>query len=400
MKKLLLIALLLCCGLTLKAQDNDGIIFPGTMYGSIGLGAYDHVMDGVGKFGAPAVNLTGGFWVSDPLAIQLSLDAMPGTNHLDHSVFFVFANTEFKWDINSTFFHIYNKNYLSPVPVYFIYGVGMGDCMDFDSASDSDYTYQMILGIQAPYRISEKTDAILQYKCFILPQRFDGAEKSNVLHTFGIGLLFRQSSEPFHRRTERYSRSKAEDWFFGLGIGPNFSAFEIFTNPNLGGMGMVGVAPEIMFGRNFSNFWTLRVQLGGLTGHEIYDTLHQQAGPSYKFSHIHTDVMFNLSSLFWRGRGVSFNIMPYFGGGPVWRYDNPSFLMAAEGGLFLRQYISSKSDIYLDMRYLMVPPRIGGSRGPSGKFYGVGLPSVTVGYIYNFGHNTTRYRIPLTELSR
>ena len=49
--------------------------------------------------------------------VRLFLDAA--------GVFFVFANTEFKWDINSTFFHIYNKNYLSPVPVYFIYGVGM-----------------------------------------------------------------------------------------------------------------------------------------------------------------------------------------------------------------------------------------------------------------------------------
>ena len=400
MKKLLLSALMLCCGLSLTAQENDGIIYPGTMYASFGLGAFDYASNGTSHFGVPSVNVTSGFWVSDPLAIQLSLDAMLGNNNAGQSTAFIFANAEFKWDVNSTFFHLYNKNYLSPVPVYPIFGMGMGTCMAFDSASDSDYAFHLALGFQAPYRVSDKMDAILQYKCYILPQGYDGSEKVGTMHTFGVGLLFRQSNEPFHRRTERSSRAKGEDWFFGLGIGPNYSSFDLFTNPNHGGMVMLGVTPEIMLGRNFSNFWTLRVQLAGLTAHEIYDTIHQEAGQSYRFSYAHADLMFNVSSLIWRRRGASFSIMPYFGVGPVWRYDKSMFTMGADAGLFLRQYISRKSDLYLDMRYLMVPPRIGGSTGPSGKFYGVGFPSVTVGYVYNFGHNTPRYRIPLTELKR
>ena len=35
---------------------------------------------------------------------------------------------------------------------------------------------------------------------------------------------------------------------------------------------MIGLAPEFMMGRNFSNFWTIRVMLGGLTAHEQYDS--------------------------------------------------------------------------------------------------------------------------------
>lgn len=381
---------------SLQAQENDGVIYPNSMFGSVHVGAYGYVHESGTYFSAPSVGVAGGFWVADPLAVQLSLDGIIGSRPSGNSAVYLFLNTDFKWDANSTFFHVYNKNYLSPIPVYPIFGIGMGTCLDFDSAADSDYAFTMSVGFEAPYRISDKTDVMLQYKCYFMPVGFDNGGKT--MHTFGVGFNFRQSNEPFHRRTERSTRAKGEDWFFGVGIGPNYSSFDLFTNPNHGGLAMVGVAPEVMVGRNFSNFWTLRVQVAGLTGHELYDTLHATAGQSYRFSYAHADLMFNLSSLIWRQRGASFNIMPYFGAGPVWRYDRLSFSMGADAGLFLRQYITRRSDLYLDMRYLMVPPYIGGSRGPSDKFYGVGLPSVTVGYIYNFGHNTTRYRIPLTDL--
>ena len=382
--------------MSVTAQENDGVIYPNSAFATVQLGGYAYGHESGNRFSAPMLGVTGGFWVSDPLALQLSVEGFMGSRPNGNSAAYLFANTDFKWDVNSTFFHLYNKNYLSPIPVYPIFGIGMGTCLDFDSAADSDYTFVVSVGFQAPYRISSKTDVVLQYRFYAIPIGFDDGGKA--IHTFGVGFNFRQSDEPFHRRTERSSRAKGEDWFFGLGIGANYSSFDLFTNPYHGGLSMVGVAPELMFGRNFSNFWTVRVQMAGLTAHEIYDTLHATAGQSYRFSYAHVDLMFNVSSLIWRQRGASFNIMPYFGAGPVWRYDKLSFSTAADAGLFLRQYITRRSDLYVDMRYLMIPPYIGGSRGPSNKFYGVGLPSVTVGYVYNFGHNTTRYRIPLTDL--
>lgn len=398
MKKLLTTVVLACCCLTLTAQENDGIIYPGTMFASFNLGGYGYGHSGESQFGAPMVGAAGGFWVADPLALGISVDGVLGSRANGNSAAFLFANAEMKWDVNSTFFHVYNRNTLSPIPFYPIFGIGMSTCLDFDSTSDSDYAFQFSFGLQAPYRINNHLDAILQYRCYFLPQGFDDSRGDNFMHTFGIGLLFRQSDEPYHRRTERSTRGKGEDWFFGVGIGPNYSAFDIISNENRGGLSMVGVAPEVMIGRNFSNFWTLRLQLTGLTAHKMYDTIRMEAGEGYRFAYLHANVMFNVSSLIWRQRGASFNIMPYVGTGPVWRFDDVSFTMGADAGIFLRQYISRKSDIYLDARYVMVPPRIGGSRGPSGKFYGVGLPSITLGYVYNFGYNTTRYRIPLTEL--
>ncbi|MBP5645697.1 MAG: hypothetical protein J6W95_07195 [Bacteroidales bacterium] len=379
------------------AQENDGLVYPNALYGSVNVGGFGYAHHGESSFGAPSFGLTGGCWVGTSLAAQLAFDGILAPNTAGNNSLFVFVGPDFKWDLNATFFHVYNKNYLNPVPFYPMLGLGLSACNIGDSAS-ADYAFHIMLGLQVPYRINENLDAYFQYKCFFLRQGFDNSPGDNYMHTFGVGLLYSQRRDPFHRRTIYSTRDKSEDWFFGIGIGPNYSAFDIFTNPHLGGTAMIGVAPEIMAGRNFSNFWSVRLQLGGFSAHEIYDTVTQMPGSSYRFSHIHADLMLNLSSFIWRHRGVKFNIMPYLGAGPVWRYDNLTFDVAADMGLFLRQYISHKSDLYLDAKYLIVAPTIGGSRGPSGKFYGVGLPSLTVGYIYNFGQNTTRYRIPLYEL--
>lgn len=396
-RKLLLSALLVCTLVGVRAQENNGLVYPNAKYGSLTLGGYGYAHHGESSFGAPSFSLSGGCWVGTSVAAQLSVDGALAPNTAGNNSLFLFVDAEFKWDINSTFFHVYNKNYLWPVPFYPMLGLGFSACNLSDTAL-ADYAFHVMLGLQVPYRINENLDAIFQYKCYFLRQGFDNSPGDNNMHTFGVGLLYSQRRDPFHRRTIYSTRSREEDWFFGLGIGPNYSSFDLFTNTNLGGTAMIGVAPEIMVGRNFSNFWSLRFQLGGLTAYEQYDTVHQSAGASYRFSHIHADLMLNLSSLIWRHRGVKFNLMPYLGAGPVWRYDDLSFDVGADFGIFLRYYLSKKSDIYLDAKYLMVSPAIGGGRGPSDNIYGVGLPSVTVGYIYNFGKHTTRYRTPLYEL--
>jgi len=394
MKKLLLSALMLCATLGLTAQENDGLIYPNALFGSVNVGGLSYGHNGESSFGAPSFGLSGGVWMGSSLAVQLSADGALAPNTAGDNSVFLFASGEVKWDVNSTFFHVYNKNFLWPVPFYPMFGMGISSC-NLGDTTDGDQAFHVMLGLQVPYRINNHIDAFLQYKCFFLRQGFDNSPGDNYMHTFGVGLLFSQLRDPFHRRTLYATRNQFEDWFFGIGIGPNYSAFDLFTNENLGGTSMIGVAPELMVGRNFSNIWTLRMQLAGLTGHEAYDTLNQAAGQSYRFSLIHADIMFNVSSLIWRQRGVRFNIMPYLGGGPVWRYDYLKFDIAADVGLFFRYYATVKSDIYLDARYTVVAPSIGGGRGPSGNYYGVGLPSVTVGYIYNFGQHTTRYRLPL-----
>ena len=108
--------------------------------------------------------------------------------------------------------------------------------------------------------------------------------------------------------------------------------------------------------------------------------------------------MINLTHLANFRRGQKWNFMPYLGAGPVWRYgDAPKFHVAADAGLFIRRFIDNAGDFYIDLKYIMVPPRVAGNTGPSGSILGVGYPSITFGYIHNFGRSTTRFRQPVND---
>ena len=113
MKKILLPILLACCCVTAQAQENDGLVYPNTFYASFGVGGFSYAHSSESAFGAPSANLTAGVWLTAPMAFQISLDGVMGNNAAGKSSLFMFADAEFKWDANSTLFHVYNKNYLT-----------------------------------------------------------------------------------------------------------------------------------------------------------------------------------------------------------------------------------------------------------------------------------------------
>ena len=396
MKKILTTLMLACCCLAIHAQP---IVKPGSLYASVNGGAFAYSHSGTTVFGVPTFGVEVGSWLMKPLAFQIAYDGAIAPSAIEGSSdnpLFSFMSAEFKWDVNATFFNVYNKTFQYPIPFYPMIGLGMliREPVTVNGKSTSIANkFQAMLGLQLPVRLTNHLSASLEYKCFLQPEDFDGTKGLSSMHLFTMGLMWRQSDDPFYRKAAFESRGTDEDWFVGVGIGPNYSSFDLFTNKHHGGLAMVGVAPEIMFGRNFSNFWTVRFEATGLTGHQVFDTVRQEAGDAFTFTMIHADLMMNLSHAFGFKRGVHWSIMPYLGAGTIWRYDNVRFDMAADFGIFFRRYISREGDLFVDLKYIMAAPgSIGGGNIPSGKFYGFGLPSLTVGYIHNFGHSTTRYR--------
>ena len=347
--------------------------------------------------------VTVGKWILSPLAFRVTFDFMTVPRDFKGEEItgnYALASAEFMWDFNSTFFHITH----SRINIYPMMGLGMAYRQPYRAEGAShktDHDFQSMLGVHIPIQLGNSGwDAFLEYKCHFFPQAFDQGIGDVMMNSFRLGFTRRFFNSPFHRRTEWESNNPGEDWFFGIGFGPNFSSFT-FTNFDKGDM--YGFAPEFTVGRNYSNFWTIRFQLTGLSAHEPYDTVAQAAGDAYAFTCLHSDLMFNVSHLFKYTRGVRFNVLPYVGAGLVWRYDDIKFDMGADAGVMFRYCLSRKSDLTADIKYLMVPPRIGGGSGPNSSFGGatfsagrfwVGIPSITLGYIYNFGHNTTRFRLP------
>lgn len=388
MKKIVITLLLSCIALTgIRAQigTDFGVNMFVTLNGGL---SYSKDVNSQFKPGF-AGGIGVGKWILTPLAGRVDLDFMTGPSMRlpEHTVSYAAATMEFLWDPMATFSRVRNwdLNIYPVIGLGIIYRAG-------DGKLPTDRDVHSLLGVNANYRLGMGWDAYLEYKCLFLPLSFDDGR--TFLHTAVLGFNHRFTQSPYSRRTQFESRAVADDWFLGFGIGPNYSLFDLFHNDHLGGLSMLGVAPEAMFGRNFSNFWTIRFQLTGLSAHEQFDTVRQQPGDGYSFTMLHADVMMNLSHLFNFKRGVKWNFLPYLGAGAIWRYDNILFDMAADFGLMARRYINAKGDFFIDLKYLMVAPRIGGGTGPNNDIYGVGIPSLTFGYIYNFGSSSTRYRIP------
>lgn len=409
MKKIALIAIVsfFTFHFPLSQAQSYKTVGENTWFFSLGAGGVYYQHSGEGQFSVPAATLNLGCWITRPLAFRFGFDMMMTPSHwqnggTDNSMYFM-GSAEFIWDVNATFFNVYNGTFLKPFPVYPMLGVGMVIRPSVDVAGvthNSDDDFQAMLGLHFPVRIAPLWDAFLEYKWFFLSQYFDGSAGDNHMHSITVGVTHRWADSPFSRKTEFASRSTAEDWWVGVGIGANFSSFSF---RNLDEWGMYGVTPEIQFGRNYSNVWTIRFELEGISAHEPYDTVNNCAGEKYSYSNFHTDVMVNLTHAFSFTRGVRLNILPYLGAGLIWRYDDLTFNMTADIGIMFRYYLGHHSDIYLDAKYMMVPPTIAGIQPQPGeelsKTYGDwgGLPSITVGYIYNFGANSTRYRYPVGQ---
>ena len=406
MKKTLL-SLLLILGLA-GAQAQVGSDFGINMFTSVGGGLANYKLPGRFAQGG-FFSMSAGKWILRPLAVRVGFDWAQTHSPIqlelgtDYKSSYFFGSVDFLWDIPSTFTHTNNW----AVTVYPFVGLGFVQRSGIDpvtgrpGGSDTqrdDNDFQGHVGLQVNWNFSRGWSLFAEGRWYLLSNGFDGKTQfwRQKMLPVTVGVTRRFYESPFHRHTASESRNVNEDWFIGYGIGPNYSRF---YSDKLN-FGMVGVAPEIMFGRNFSNVWTLRLELTGFWGHERYDTLAAKPGDSYTFAMLHADLMFNIMPYINKSRGVRLGILPYLGAGPVWRFDNPTFTVGGDAGVMFRYYLGPIGDLFADMKYIMVPPRIGGTGAirKGEDVYGVGFPSLTVGYIHNFGISTTRYRIPFNQM--
>lgn len=402
MKKIALTLLLALCCLGAKTQP---VVMPGSLYASINAGgfAYKHI-SGM-NMGAPSFGVEIGSWIMKPLAFQLAYEGAMAPSFYQSetggNALFSFLSAEFKWDFNATFFHVYNKTIQYPLPVYPMIGLGllMRNQISVNGVTHStDNEFHAMLGLQFPVRLTDRLSAKLDYKCFFMPQGFDGSVGDNYMHMLGLGLMWRATDDPYHRKTAFEARNTSEDWFVGYGVGALFNSFEFeaFLGDNAKSK-LWNVTGDMMVGRNYSDIWTIRFELSGFFARHRYNAEKQQAGNWYPFNMLHTDFMVNLAHLFSFKRGDRLSILPYLGAGPVWTYKHPRFDVGADFGLMARYYIDNAGDVFFDAKYMMVPPRVAGGYGPSGNILGVGYLTLTVGYIHNFGHSTVRYRMPVNH---
>ncbi|MBQ9417372.1 MAG: hypothetical protein IJU19_02195 [Bacteroidales bacterium] len=387
---------------TLALSQTRNAYADKTLYLSLRGGAYLYSHSTQTQFGLPALGFDIGRWIMRPLSFQTSFDYFASDNHTDSTSktnHYFMASAEFRWDVNATLHQVHTGSlFMHPCPVYPMIGLGLlwrdFSETDQDLAPGADNDFQAMLGLQLPMRLSNHWTAFLETKCTFFPQHFDASNGDNYFFSFLLGTSYQWSDNPFHRSTTYESKELTHDWFVGFGGGTQISSFE-FEYAFDSKAKLWTFTPELIFGRNFSNVWTIRFELSGFSARERYNEDQEAVGIRYAFNYLHTDFMINLSRLTRFRPGSRLNFMPYMGAGPIWRYQSPAYTVAADAGLLTRYYIDPAGDLYLDLKYTMTPPRVAGDTGPSGSIYGVGYPSLTLGYLYNFSRTSTRYRMPL-----
>lgn len=405
MKKLLLTLLVLAAATGAAAQKEMSFKENSFLSLSGGMTWYMHEGDNTSGYN---VSVGLGQWLLRPLAFRLAYDGVFAPSYRfsrpeqDKQVMFHMASAEFLWDPLATFerLHLLGDHFA----VYPIIGLGLLRRGSDPELENADNEFQTMFGLQVAWHKvrDSKLDLFLEAKNFFLPYGFDGSPDYNSFLNLNFGLSYYWGRSYYRQRRPHESRNTNQDWFVGFGGGAMFSSFEFEHIFDEHALPLWSFAPEIMIGRNYSNFWTIRFELSGYNARERYHevvmpdgTRVGRDGMPYKFSHLHADFMVNLSNIVKMHPGHRWYIMPYFGAGPIWRYEKkPVFNVAADGGIFLRRYLSLRSDLYIDLKYIIFPPRHAGGVGASGSILGVGYPTITVGYIHNFNHSTTTFRIP------
>ena len=391
MKKIVLALMLTAACMGTRAQYDDNTLFWSFNAGGV---AYQHSTKTT--VSAPSVGLSIGRWLARPLAFRLSADfaLAPSYYHVKNdksgnSPYFM-GSAEFVWDVNASFFNVENKRFLYPCPVYPIIGVGYAfrPSVTIDNKTEkAQHGAFSVLGLNCPVRLSSSLDLNLEYKCHFFLHKFDHNNAKSYMHNLGIGLTYHFYDDPICS-TPLEKRRTGDDWFVGLGAGVSFSSFE-FEYLTDSRARYWNFTPEIMVGRDYTDLWTIRLELSGFYARHraVKDTVtgDLQAGESYTYNYLHTDFMLNLSHI-GGATGNNWDFMPYAGGGLMWTYgDSPRFGVAFDGGLFVRRHLNETSDLYLDLKYVMAPARITVEKGDSGNSFGVGFPMLTIGYLYNFG---------------
>lgn len=286
------------------------------------------------------------------------------------------AHFDFLWNITNTL--------LGPTPnrIHNLYGIyGMAVVRRTDSHRGSDNDFSLIVGLRYECQFNHGFYAFADGQALLLPPDFDEHVRLSLLPALSIGLSYRFIDNPY-RFYRGDSQHPSYDWFFAISAGLNSLQYRGIGDFQ-SRMGLSTPAVELSIGKNFSSYWSGRFQWSGLQIRSDYN--------ASAFFNLHADLMLNLSNLIVQShRAPRFSIYGYGGAGSMMRFDTEnSFQFALVGGFYNRLIVGYHSDIFVDIKYSLTPPRFA-HVSYNQSAYTVGILTLTAGYVFNLGKNSCR----------
>lgn len=299
-----------------------------------------------------------------------------GTTADNHIRTLHLAHFDFLWSISNTFF---GPNPNRRHNLYGFYGLSLARSVSNQHGGDNDFS--LLFGLRYEVQLKYGFFGFLEEENLLLPPDFDRHSHLTCLPLVSAGLAYRFVDNPY-----RYHRSDSQqpghDWFFSTSVGLNSLQYRGIGDIR-NRMGLVTPAVEFSFGKNFSSFWTGRLQWSGLQIRSKYN--------ASAFFNIHADLMLNLSNVVQQAnKAPRFSIYGYGGAGSMQRQDSDnSQQFAIVVGLLSRYTMGYHSDFYIDFKYALTPPRFA-HVSYNQSAYTVGVFTLTTGYAFNIGQSDCR----------
>ena len=378
---------------TMSAQSGLDPRFFNNQFLGIGGGVTIYNNDASATVGYNA-EATIGNWILRDMAMRVSFGTASAENAKQLTSSFYYGHCTFMWDAIST---LTGSNHARRVvSVYPMLGFGFlyrPDIKIDDSTSYRfDVDFMAVAGAHLEFRIPAYAlrtwPLFIEAKAFILPQDYDFNHKISELYNITFGIKHDINYDPHHKGIKGESRGWNYDWFVGLGLGPNFSVMGI-QSPEVSFTDRLGFNADVTFGRNFSSLWTVRFGFSVMKGTTEKTTKPGFDAEPYEYAFFNgrADLMFNVVNINGMRRGRRIGVLPYAGAGFIKRFDQTTTVMQADAGVMARWYINRGLDIYVDGRYIMVPPRFNWGH----EMMDNGYPLLNVGVIYNFEPSSSRY---------
>ena len=259
---------------------------------------------------------------------------------------------------------------------YVLTGVGIVHSM----AGDNDFCGS--LGMGAEYKIGEDWRLFGEVGGFLQPSEFDENVWSSFLATAKVGVIYDICVNPTRSRSRWETKRFGNDWFFHCGIGAssfNYRGIESMSER----LELMTPIFEFGLGKRLTSAWCIRLDASGLYARSGYEL--------FSYYNIHGDIMLDMVGLFRPDRPLSrFTGRPYLSASVLSRLDDQRhFLFAPAVGTVFAFSPNSRNEYYLDLRYLVSPPRFAQVDESQSKL-SVGLATVMVGYSYNFAKRSFR----------
>lgn len=351
-----------------------------------------------------------GNWILRDMAMRVSFGTANAENALQLPSSFFYGHCDFMWDAWGTitgarharnvvtfypmvgFGFLYRPDIPLPVGTDTSQMVPSGLYTDDTTGYRFDADFMAVVGghfeFRIPTRAMSSWPLFLEAKWFILPQDYDFNHKISTLANITFGIKHDINYDPYHKSIPGESRGWSYDWFVGLGAGPNFSVMG-FESPEVSFWNRMNMNFDVTVGRNFSSLWTVRFGFSVIKGttEVVYKEGFDALPYEYSFFNGRADLMFNVINIGGLRRGQRFGLLPYAGAGFVTRFDRILLVMEADAGVQARWYLNRSLDVYVDGRYIMVPPRFNWGH----EMMNNGYPLLNVGLIYNFEPTSSRY---------